>query len=92
MGTDVPAPAAAEQPRKSTRKWAEEQSFDPQALFNKVLIIKIRQLTLPLFLDDLKQLLSLDKLWAKHKPPTPLSLEHALSLTGVGDLDLSCFH
>jgi len=46
--------------RKSTKAWAEEIDFDAPKLFKKF------------FNDDIKYLLSMDKLWAKRKRPTPL--------------------
>ncbi|XP_029643979.1 SUMO-activating enzyme subunit 2 [Octopus sinensis] len=46
--------------RKSTRAWAHETGYDFQKLFNK------------LFHDDIKYLLSMEKLWEKRKPPSPL--------------------
>ena len=49
--------------RKSTRIWAQECDYDPEKLFRK------------LFRDDIKYLLSMDKLWAKRRPPTPLDWE-----------------
>jgi len=49
--------------RASTRTWAEEIGYDPVKLFNK------------LFSEDIKYLLSMDKLWRKRKPPVPLDWE-----------------
>lgn len=46
--------------RKSTRIWAQECDYDAEKLFHK------------LFRDDIKYLLSMDKLWTKRRPPTPL--------------------
>jgi len=46
--------------RKSTKAWAEEIGFDTPKLFKKF------------FNDDIKYLLSMDKLWAKRKRPSPL--------------------
>lgn len=46
--------------RKSTRIWAQECNYDPKKLFSKF------------FKDDIKYLLSMDKLWTKRRPPTPL--------------------
>lgn len=46
--------------RVSTRSWAQSCSYDPEKLFTK------------LFCDDIKYLLSMDNLWKKRKPPTPL--------------------
>jgi len=49
--------------RASTRAWAEEIGYNPLRLFNK------------LFNEDIKYLLSMDKLWRKRKPPVPLGWE-----------------
>ncbi|PNF27775.1 SUMO-activating enzyme subunit 2 [Cryptotermes secundus] len=46
--------------RVSTRNWAQSCKYDPQKLFHK------------LFHDDIKYLLSMDNLWKKRIPPTPL--------------------
>ncbi|XP_011310203.1 SUMO-activating enzyme subunit 2 [Fopius arisanus] len=46
--------------RVSTRLWAQSSDYDPEKLFNK------------LFHDDIKYLLSMDNLWKKRRPPTPL--------------------
>lgn len=46
--------------RKSTRTWAEENGYNSQKLFQKF------------FNDDVKYLLSMEKLWAKRRKPTPL--------------------
>jgi len=46
--------------RVSTRAWAKQNEYDASKLFGKF------------FSDDIKYLLSMDKLWAKRKPPTPL--------------------
>ncbi|CAL8069551.1 unnamed protein product [Orchesella dallaii] len=52
----------SEQPisRVSTRQWAQGCEYDPQKLFHKF------------FNDDINYLLSMDNLWKKRKPPTPL--------------------
>ncbi|XP_033101544.1 SUMO-activating enzyme subunit 2-like isoform X2 [Anneissia japonica] len=47
--------------RVSTRAWAESTDYNSEKLFRK------------LFHDDIKYLLSMDKLWKKRKPPTPLN-------------------
>ncbi|KAG7205366.1 hypothetical protein KM043_007366 [Ampulex compressa] len=47
--------------RVSTRTWAQSCNYDPEKLFMK------------LFHDDIKYLLSMDNLWKKRRPPTPLS-------------------
>ena len=46
--------------RISTRQWAMDQSYNAKVIFTK------------LFHDDIKLLLTMDKLWAKRRPPTPL--------------------
>jgi len=46
--------------RKSTRMWAEENGYNTQKLFQKF------------FNDDIKYLLSMEKLWAKRRKPNPL--------------------
>lgn len=46
--------------RVSTRAWAQSCEYDPEKLFTK------------LFHDDIKYLLSMDNLWKKRRPPTPL--------------------
>ncbi|XP_046361760.2 SUMO-activating enzyme subunit 2-like [Haliotis rufescens] len=50
--------------RKSTRTWAMQTGYDPQKIFNK------------LFRDDIKYLLSMETLWKKRRPPTPLDWDH----------------
>lgn len=47
--------------RVSTRIWAQSCDYDPEKLFTK------------LFHDDIKYLLSMDNLWKKRRPPTPLN-------------------
>ena len=47
--------------RVSTRTWAHSCEYDPEKLFTK------------LFHDDIKYLLSMDNLWKKRRPPTPLN-------------------
>jgi len=47
--------------RVSTRAWAKQHEYDAEKLFGKF------------FFDDISYLLSMDKLWAKRKPPTPLN-------------------
>ncbi|XP_042866150.1 SUMO-activating enzyme subunit 2-like isoform X2 [Penaeus japonicus] len=46
--------------RVSTRAWASSHNYDAKKLFGK------------LFGDDIKYLLSMDKLWEKRRRPTPL--------------------
>lgn len=46
--------------RVSTKQWAKSTGYDPMKLFNK------------LFKDDIRYLLTMDKLWRKRKPPVPL--------------------
>ncbi|XP_076752957.1 ubiquitin-like activating enzyme 2 [Xylocopa sonorina] len=47
--------------RISTKVWAQSCNYDPEKLFTK------------LFHDDIKYLLSMDNLWKKRRPPTPLN-------------------
>ncbi|XP_065644204.1 SUMO-activating enzyme subunit 2 [Hydra vulgaris] len=47
--------------RVSTREWAKGIDFNPEKLFTKF------------FFNDIKYLLSMEKLWQKRQPPTPLS-------------------
>lgn len=47
--------------RISTRIWTQSCDYDPEKLFTK------------LFRDDIKYLLSMDNLWKKRRPPTPLN-------------------
>ncbi|GBP84860.1 SUMO-activating enzyme subunit 2 [Eumeta japonica] len=56
--------------RKSTRAWAAETNYDPEKLFIK------------LFHDDIRYLLSMENLWKKRRPPTPLSWD---KLSGKDD-------
>uniref|UniRef100_A0A8C0GJD7 SUMO-activating enzyme subunit 2 n=1 Tax=Chelonoidis abingdonii TaxID=106734 RepID=A0A8C0GJD7_CHEAB len=46
--------------RVSTKEWAKSTGYDPVKLFTK------------LFKDDIRYLLTMDKLWKKRKPPVPL--------------------
>lgn len=46
--------------RVSTKQWAKSTGYDSVKLFNK------------LFKDDIRYLLTMDKLWRKRKPPVPL--------------------
>ena len=46
--------------RISTRQWAQDNKYNAKLIFTK------------LFHDDIKYLLTMDKLWAKRRPPTPL--------------------
>ncbi|XP_057369356.1 SUMO-activating enzyme subunit 2-like [Daphnia carinata] len=50
--------------RVSTRAWALQSEYDPSKLFGKF------------FCDDIKYLLSMDKLWTKRTPPIPLSWDN----------------
>ena len=63
------ADSAGNVTRISTRAWAKQSDYDPIKLFTKF------------FSDDIKYLLSMDKLWQKRTPPTPLSWD-AMSETG----------
>ncbi|XP_040582050.1 SUMO-activating enzyme subunit 2 [Lepeophtheirus salmonis] len=47
--------------RISTRQWAQDCDYDTPKIFNK------------LFNDDIQYLLTMDKLWSKRTPPTPLN-------------------
>ncbi|XP_031558479.1 SUMO-activating enzyme subunit 2-like [Actinia tenebrosa] len=47
--------------RQSTRSWAEQTGYNVVRLFNKF------------FCEDIKYLLSMDKLWKKRTPPNPLN-------------------
>jgi ubiquitin-like 1-activating enzyme E1 B len=49
--------------RVSTRQWATDCEYDPKKLFVK------------LFNEDIKYLLTMDKLWQKRTPPVPLEWE-----------------
>lgn len=46
--------------RVSTRKWAQNNEYDPEKVFNK------------LFHDDIKYLLSMANLWKSRKAPIPV--------------------
>ncbi len=50
--------------RISTRQWAIDSGYDPKLIFQK------------LFHEDIKYLLSMDKLWAKRRPPVPLDWDN----------------
>ncbi|XP_034831088.1 SUMO-activating enzyme subunit 2 [Maniola hyperantus] len=50
--------------RKSTRAWASDTNYDPEKLFSK------------LFGDDIRYLLSMENLWKKRRPPTPLTWDN----------------
>ncbi|KAM4012713.1 SUMO-activating enzyme subunit 2 [Anomaloglossus baeobatrachus] len=57
--------------RVSTKQWAKSTGYDPTKLFNK------------LFKDDIRYLLTMDKLWRKRTPPAPLDWAGLQS----GDID-----
>jgi ubiquitin-like 1-activating enzyme E1 B len=57
---DKSAKADGNVERKSTRTWAQECGYSTQKLFQKF------------FNDDIKYLLSMEKLWLKRRKPTPL--------------------
>lgn len=61
--------------RKSTKQWAQECDYSTQKLFQK------------LFNDDIKYLLSMDKLWAKRRAPTPLDWDCLPDTTTTSDGD-----
>ena len=50
--------------RISTRQWAMDNKYDAKLIFTK------------LFHDDVKYLLTMDKLWSKRRPPTPLDYDN----------------
>ena len=50
--------------RISTRQWVMDSNYDPKQIFAK------------LFGEDIKYLLSMDKLWAKRRPPVPLDWDN----------------
>ena len=56
---ETEADGAGNVTRVSTRAWAERNEYDAEKLFGKF------------FHDDIKYLLSMDKLWTKRRPPTP---------------------
>lgn len=49
--------------RISTRQWAQDLGYEPTALFQKF------------FFDDIKYLLSMEKLWSKRKAPVPIDVK-----------------
>ncbi|XP_043937856.1 SUMO-activating enzyme subunit 2 [Protopterus annectens] len=53
--------------RVSTKEWAKSTGYDPVKLFHK------------LFKDDIRYLLTMDKLWRKRKPPVPLEWHEVLN-------------
>ncbi|XP_030831093.1 SUMO-activating enzyme subunit 2 isoform X2 [Strongylocentrotus purpuratus] len=57
--------------RESTRTWAQECHFNAEKLFRKF------------FHEDIKYLLSMEKLWKKRRAPTPLDWNH---LPDTGEL------
>lgn len=68
---DTGGSIVAEQ-RVSTRAWAQQHNYNCQKLFQK------------LFCDDIKYLLSMDKLWQKRRPPQPLDYHE---LTDAAPID-----
>jgi len=65
---EVPAAnATGNVDRTSTRAWAQSHDYDPKKLFSK------------LFHDDISYLLSMDKLWTKRRPPTPLDWDKIMA-------------
>ncbi|XP_039273668.2 SUMO-activating enzyme subunit 2-like [Styela clava] len=58
--TDLEEDAADSSEKVSTKIWAKDCDYDPEKIFNK------------LFQSDIEYLLSMDKLWEKRKPPTPI--------------------
>ena len=67
--------------RVNTRQWAIDNSHEPKIIFQK------------LFFDDIKYLLTMDKLWAKRTPPNPLdwssleAMEETSNMTAGGIRD-----
>jgi ubiquitin-like 1-activating enzyme E1 B len=59
--------------RKSTRVWADETGYDAAKLFNKF------------FRDDISYLLSMENLWKKRTPPTPLDIHNLPNIEIVSD-------
>ena len=59
--------------RVSTRQWAQDKDYDPEALFTKF------------FNEDIKYLLTMDKLWSKRKAPVPLDWSACAQAGGSGD-------
>ena len=66
-GTNATKDTSEEITRTSTREWAKQIDYNPEKLFNKF------------FNSDIMYLLSMEKLWKKRKPPTPLSWESGVS-------------
>ncbi|KAL2093674.1 hypothetical protein ACEWY4_010986 [Coilia grayii] len=75
--------------RVSTKEWARSTGYDPVKLFNK------------LFKDDIRYLLTMDKLWKKRKAPLPLDWEEllkqvnpseAVNLSGLKDQQVLGVH
>uniref|UniRef100_A0A8C5N2X3 SUMO-activating enzyme subunit 2 n=1 Tax=Leptobrachium leishanense TaxID=445787 RepID=A0A8C5N2X3_9ANUR len=62
--------------RVSTKQWAKSTGYDPIKLFHK------------LFKDDIRYLLTMDKLWKKRKPPVPLDWA---ALQNKGSLVVTAF-
>ncbi|XP_076125737.1 SUMO-activating enzyme subunit 2 [Alosa pseudoharengus] len=59
--------------RVSTRQWARSTGYDSVKIFNK------------LFKDDIRYLLTMDKLWKKRKAPLPLDWEELLQQAGQSE-------
>ena len=66
----VAAASETESTRKSTRQWVEDNEYNPDKILHKM------------FHDDIKYLLTMDKLWKSRKPPVPLDLSQ---LQGAGE-------
>lgn len=71
------AAADSEVERKSTRTWVEEINYQPDSILRKM------------FHDDIKYLLTMDKLWRTRKPPTPLNIAE-LTSSGPSDQGVNC--
>jgi len=68
--------------RKSTKQWAQDSDYSTQKLFQK------------LYHDDIKYLLSMDKLWTKRRKPSPLDWDclpdqSTETATAAGDQNLA---
>ena len=66
-GKESPPPLVSHG-RVSTREWVGNIGYDGTQLFNK------------LFSEDIKYLLSMDRLWQKRRPPVPLSWDELKGL------------
>ena len=67
-GKESPPPPPVSHGRVSTREWVGNIGYDGTQLFNKF------------FSEDIKYLLSMDRLWQKRRSPVPLSWEELKDL------------